>query len=72
MATRVTLYKPFEEYVWEGFCKVLPFESPKSQSHEVGELVDKSIKFIKPLHVEVVLASKSATGGMLAGIISIE
>ena len=45
MAVNVTLYVPGSKYVAEGFCKVDVAPFPKSQSHEVGLPVDKSLNF---------------------------
>ena len=38
-----TKYVPVEEYVCVGFWLVEVFPSPKSQSHELGLCVDKSV-----------------------------
>lgn len=45
VAVRITVYVPALLYVWEGFFCVLVPPSPKFHDHDVGEFVERSVKF---------------------------
>ena len=64
VAVSVTVYVPLVVYRWLGFCVVAVPPSPKFQLHEVGPLVDRSVKETTPVQLEVTLAEKLATGGV--------
>ena len=66
VAVSVTLKTPEEEYVTTGFCATDVEGVPpgKLQFHDVGELVEPSVKVtVPPAQTVVGLAVKFATGG---------
>ena len=66
-ATNVTEYTPGSSYVTVGFCsfEVAGVPPSKVHCHDVGMLVDKSVKFTEPpIDTNVSDAEKSASGGM--------